>query len=140
MGAEVSAMTIKTNTFLLALVSFGGLFTFPAQADVQLSLKGVYGDHAGCQNAKNIPVQREGGVFLSSRLYAGYEWSCKFAWVHEENGDTMGAYSGSTVWSVITLCASEGEAYSSLLSIQRYGDEVAIRNGTNEPVVLNRCK
>jgi len=112
----------------------------PAFSEVKFNIKGVYGDKAGCIMASGKQTGSDGGRFISSKGYSGYEWQCKFVWAHREAGENIGAYHGSTVWSVITLCAGEGEAYSSLLSIQLDGKTATIKNSKYDPVVLKICK
>jgi len=112
----------------------------PAHSEVKFNIKGIYGDKSGCKIANGQKLKGERGVSISSKGYSGHEWQCKIVWAHKEAGENIAAYHGSTVWSVITMCAGEGEAYSQLLSIQQNTETVIIRNGSNDPVILGLCK
>ena len=112
----------------------------PALSEVEFNIKGIYGDKSGCKIARGKQPDGDGGRYLSSKGYSGYEWQCKIVWSHREAGKDIGAYLGSTVWSVITLCAGEGEAYSRLLSVQQDGKTVTINDDKNDSVVLKLCK
>ncbi len=112
----------------------------PAHSEVKFDIKGIYGDESGCKIARGQKSKGEMGVSISPKGYRGHEWQCKVVWSHREAGENVGAYHSSTVWSVITLCAGEGEAYSRLLSIQQDEQTVIIHDGTSDPVILKRCK
>lgn len=126
--------------FSLLVATYADFSESRAHEAARFSIDGVYGDRAGCHIARGGKAKSEGGIRLSSKGYFGYEWQCKFVWAHKMQGEEMGAYHGSVVWSVITLCAAEGEAYTQLLSIQKLDKTVTIGSGGNDPVILNRCE
>jgi len=126
---------------LFVLAASGAWMTAtPALSEQKFDINGVYGDEHGCKKETGKINVGDRGVYITSKKYAGHEWQCKFVWAHGEPGENIGAYHGSMGWSVITLCAGEGEVYSRLLSIQQNRDTVTIRDGSNEAVILNRCK
>jgi len=110
-----------------------------AYAEIALSIAGTYGDPSGCNFKMKGNFTTDSGTYLSSNVFGGYEWSCEFVWAHEAAGSEIGAYDNSQVWSVIALCAAEGEAFSQLLSIQKFNDTVTVSGGGDQSV-LKLCE
>lgn len=137
---EVVMKQLFTFFFCALWASMAAWAGESAAAGEKFDLQGLYGVNSGCAMARGTDPVDDRASYISSEGYGGYEWHCKFVWSHKEAGSKIGAYEGSTVWSAITMCAGEGEAFTELLTIQLYENNVTVSNGKNDPVVMKRCK
>ena len=112
-----------------------------ARSSERIGFAGNYGNEEGCKFLKTKTFNSDNAIYITPKHYGGYGWRCVFSWRSKELAREIGAYDDSKVWSVITVCGVEGEARSSLLTIQQFQGTVIVKGNQadGKPLTLKRC-